>query len=293
MFNKANILDGKEIALKIKAGLKKDVDALRTEAGVSPCLAVVLVGESTASKVYVRNKAKASEDIGIKFVLHAMPSDTTGQEILDLVSRLNQAKDVHGIIVQLPLPHHVDAYAVLEAIDPKKDVDGFHPYNMGSLVIGMPCLKPCTPLGVMGLIDSTGMDLSGKEAVIVGRSNIVGKPMAMMLLGRNATVTICHSRTTDLPGCISRADLVVAAIGKERFIKGEWIKPGSIVIDVGINRTAEGGLAGDVDFDGARERASFITPVPGGVGPMTVAMLLKNTVTAAKMQSGASKAGKA
>lgn len=293
MYNKAKIINGKEIALKVKADLKADVEALKREAGVSPCLAVVLVGENPASKVYVRNKAKASEDIGIKFLLHAMPLDTKEETLLGLISTLNDARDVHGIIVQLPLPQHMNPDSLLEAIDPKKDVDGFHPYNMGRLVAGSPCMQPCTPLGVMGLIDSTGVDLSGKEAVIAGRSNIVGKPMAMMLLKRNATVTICHSRTLDLPACISRADLVVAAIGRERFIKGEWIRPGAIVIDVGINRTAEGGLAGDVDFEGALKRASFITPVPGGVGPMTVAMLLKNTVAAAKARIKAARQGSA
>ncbi|MDO8426309.1 MAG: bifunctional 5,10-methylenetetrahydrofolate dehydrogenase/5,10-methenyltetrahydrofolate cyclohydrolase, partial [Deltaproteobacteria bacterium] len=191
-------------------------------------------------------------------------------------------KDVHGILVQLPLPKHINEERVLESISPQKDVDGFHPYNMGRLMIGSPLLQPCTPFGVMRLLESTGVDLTGKEAVVVGRSNIVGKPMAMMLLKKNATVTVCHSKTKDLPGKVRGADIVIAAIGKAQFVKGDWIKEGAIVVDVGINRTPEGKLVGDVDFDGASRKASFITPVPGGVGPMTIAMLLKNTVEAAK-----------
>jgi methylenetetrahydrofolate dehydrogenase (NADP+)/methenyltetrahydrofolate cyclohydrolase len=286
MSDPAKLIDGKAIALKIRAELKKEVEALKKNRGITPGLAVILVGENPASKVYVRNKAKACAEVGIMSFEHTLPEDAPEAGLLRLISGLNSAKEVHGILVQLPLPHHIDAEKVLEAVDPKKDVDGFHPYNMGRLMMGRPNLEPCTPLGIMRLIDSTGIDIGGKEAVVVGRSNIVGKPMAMMLLKRHSTVTICHSRTQGLPMCVGRADVLIAAVGKERFIKGDWIRPGSIVIDVGINRTAEGGLAGDVDFEGAFKRAGFITPVPGGVGPMTIAMLLKNTVDAAKAGIG-------
>ena len=220
--------------------------------------------------------------MGISSTHHKLPESTTQAELLDLIRELNASKEVHGILVQLPLPKHIDEEAILEEISPMKDVDGFHPYNMGRLMIGNPVLQPCTPFGVMRLIDSTGVDLSGKEAVVVGRSNIVGKPMAMMLLKRNATVTVCHSKTKGLPERVRAADVVVAAVGRAEFVKGDWIKKGAIVIDVGINRTSEGRLVGDVDFEGASEHAAFITPVPGGVGPMTIAMLLKNTVEAAK-----------
>jgi len=278
----ARIINGKEIAAQVRAELKSDIQALKERTGVIPGLTVVLVGENPASVVYVRNKVKACEEVGIRSTQHKLPETATQAELLKLIRELNASKDVHGILVQLPLPKQIDEEAILEEISPSKDVDGFHPYNMGRLMIGNPLLQPCTPFGVMRLIDSTGIDLSGKEAVVVGRSNIVGKPMAMMLLRRNATVTICHSKTKDLSERIAKADVVVAAVGRAEFVKGDWIKEGAVVIDVGINRTAEGRLVGDVDFEGASERAGYITPVPGGVGPMTIAMLLKNTVEAAK-----------
>jgi len=278
----ARIINGKEIAAQVRAELKSEIQALKESSGVTPGLTVVLVGENPASVVYVRNKVKACEEVGIRSTQHKLPGTTTQAELLKLIKELNASKEVHGILVQLPLPKQINEEAILEEISPLKDVDGFHPYNMGRLMIGNPLLQPCTPFGVMRLIESTGIDLAGKEAVVVGRSNIVGKPMAMMLLRRNATVTICHSKTKDLADRIAKADVVVAAVGRAEFVKGDWIKQGAVVIDVGINRTPEGKLVGDVDFEGASLRAGFITPVPGGVGPMTIAMLLKNTVEAAK-----------
>lgn len=278
----AKMINGKEIAAQVRAGLKTEIQELKDRTGVVPGLTVVLVGENPASVVYVRNKIKACEEVGIRSVQHKLPETTTHAELLALIRELNASKEVHGILVQLPLPKQIDEEEILEEISPSKDVDGFHPYNVGRLMIGNPVLQPCTPYGVMHLIESTGIDISGKDAVVVGRSNIVGKPMAMMLLRRNATVTVCHSKTTDLVERIKKADILVAAIGRAEFIKGEWVKDGAVVIDVGMNRTSEGKLVGDVDFEGASEKASFITPVPGGVGPMTIAMLLKNTVEAAR-----------
>src|SRR5574337_537424 len=278
----ASIIDGKEVSARVRAELKAEIDDLKQEHGLTPGLAVVLVGENPASKVYVRNKTRACEETGIRSFQHTLPDSLSEGDLLDLINELNGSNDVHGILVQLPLPKQINEEKVLEAISPQKDVDGFHPYNMGRLMIGSPLLQPCTPFGVMRLLESIGADLSGKEAVIIGRSNIVGKPMAMMLLRKNATVTICHSRTKDLPEKVRGADIVIAAMGKAQFVKGDWIKEGAIVIDVGINRMPDGKLVGDVDFDGASRKASFITPVPGGVGPMTIAMLLKNTVEAAK-----------
>ena len=277
----AKIINGKEIAAQVRAELRSEIQALKEKTGITPGLTVVLVGENPASLVYVRNKIKACEEVGINSVQHKLPETTTHEELLGLIRHLNASKDVHGILVQLPLPKQINEEEILEEISPSKDVDGFHPYNVGRLMIGNPVLQPCTPYGVMRLLDSTGVDLSGKDAVVVGRSNIVGKPMAMMLLKRNATVTVCHSKTKDLVERVRKADILVAAIGRAEFIKGEWVKEGAVVIDVGMNRTMEGRLVGDVDFEGASERASFITPVPGGVGPMTIAMLLKNTVVAA------------
>jgi len=277
----AKIINGKEIAAQVRAELRSEIQALKEKTGVTPGLTVVLVGENPASLVYVRNKIKACEEVGINSVQHKLPDTTTHAELLSLIRKLNASKEVHGILVQLPLPKQINEEEILEEISPSKDVDGFHPYNVGRLMIGNPVLQPCTPYGVMRLLDSTGVDLSGKDAVVVGRSNIVGKPMAMMLLKRNATVTVCHSKTKDLVERVRKADILVAAIGRAEFIKGEWVKEGAVVIDVGMNRTMEGKLVGDVDFEGASERASFITPVPGGVGPMTIAMLLKNTVVAA------------
>jgi len=277
----AKIINGKEIAAQVRAELRSEIQALKEKTGVTPGLTVVLVGENPASLVYVRNKIKACEEVGINSVQHKLPETVTHEELLGLIRHLNASKAVHGILVQLPLPKQINEEEILEEISPSKDVDGFHPYNVGRLMIGNPVLQPCTPYGVMRLLDSTGVDLSGKDAVVVGRSNIVGKPMAMMLLKRNATVTVCHSKTKDLVERVKKADILVAAIGRAEFIKGEWVKEGAVVIDVGMNRTMEGRLVGDVDFEGASERASFITPVPGGVGPMTIAMLLKNTVVAA------------
>lgn len=284
MHTKAGIINGKEIAVGIRASLKIEVEGLKNAGGLVPGLAVVLVGENPASKVYVKNKTIACAEVGIKSFQHTLPRDTTEGALLGLIRELNSSKEVHGILVQLPLSPQINSELILEAISPAKDVDGFHPYNIGRLATGSPVLQPCTPLGIMHLIDSTGVDITGKDAVVIGRSNIVGKPIALMLIKRSATVTVCHSKTIDMAGKIALADIVVAAIGAPRFVKGEWIKQGAIVIDVGINRLPDGTLAGDVDFDSASKRASFITPVPGGVGPMTIAMLLKNTVEAAKRQ---------
>jgi methylenetetrahydrofolate dehydrogenase (NADP+)/methenyltetrahydrofolate cyclohydrolase len=284
---KGTIIDGREVAAALRAELKGEVAALRSRTGSAPGLAVVLAGDNPASKVYVRNKTRACEEVGIRSFQHTLPEGTATAEIARLIGDLNSSPDVHGILVQLPLPAHVDASAVIEAISPAKDVDGFHPCNLGRLLIGSPAFQPCTPAGVMRLLDHYGVEVSGAHAVVVGRSNIVGKPMALMLLKRNATVTICHSRTPDLPARIKEADILVAAIGKDRFIKGGWVKEGAVVIDVGMNRSADGRLTGDVDYESASSRASLITPVPGGVGPMTVAMLLKNTVDAFKAVSSA------
>lgn len=278
----AKIINGKEIAAQVRAELKSEIQALKDSTGVTPGLTVVLVGENPASVVYVRNKIKACEEVGIRSVQHKLPETTTHAELLALIRELNASKDVHGILVQLPLPKQINEEEILEEIAPSKDVDGFHPYNVGRLMIGNPVLQPCTPYGVMRLLDSTGVDLSGKDAVVVGRSNIVGKPMALMLLKRNATVTVCHSKTKDLVERVRRADILVAAIGRAEFIKGDWVKEGAVVIDVGMNRSFDGKLVGDVDFEGASMRASFITPVPGGVGPMTIIMLMQNTVSAAE-----------
>ncbi len=283
----SRIIDGREIAAEVRAEIKSEISLLKEKSGVTPGLAVVLVGDDPASRVYVRNKGKACEEVGIRSFQHTLPADTGEEDLLALIKELNGSKEVNGILVQLPLPSHINEETVLEAVSPQKDVDGFHPYNIGRLMIGRPLLQPCTPYGVMRMLESTGVDLTGKEAVVVGRSNIVGKPMALMLLHRNATVTICHSKTRDIAQKVRSADIIIAAVGRAGFVKGEWVKDGAVVIDVGINRTADGKLVGDVEFEGASRRASFITPVPGGVGPMTIAMLLKNTVEAAKRASGA------
>ena len=280
----ANIIDGKALAQKLRDRLKSEVDMLKDQ-GIKPGLAVVLVGDNPASLVYVKAKGKACDEVSINSFQRTLHKEITQKELLWQISELNNDPKVHGILVQLPLPEHLDEELILEAISPEKDVDGFHPMNTGRLVINKPLFQPCTPLGIIKLIENTGVDISGKEAVVVGRSNIVGKPVAFMLLHRNATVTICHSRTQNLCEKIGRADILIVAIGKPAAIKGEWIKQGAIVIDVGINRLDGGKLVGDVEFDGAFKKASFITPVPGGVGPMTIAMLLYNTVAAAKRQS--------
>jgi methylenetetrahydrofolate dehydrogenase (NADP+)/methenyltetrahydrofolate cyclohydrolase len=280
----ARIIDGKAIAERLSADVAAAV-AARVAGGRSPPgLAVVLVGENAASRVYVRNKRRTTEAVGMRSFAFDLPATTSQEELLALVDRLNADTSVNGILVQLPLPKHIDEEAVTERIDPKKDVDGFHPYNIGRLVLKRPTLRPCTPYGCMTLLKSTGEDLAGKHAVIIGQSNIVGRPMALELLMERCTVTICHSRTRDLPGLVRQADIVVAGVGKANFVQGDWVKEGAIVIDVGINRNAEGKLCGDVDFAAAKERAGWITPVPGGVGPMTIATLLANTLRAAEMQ---------
>ena len=282
----ASILDGKSVAASVRASIRQESAALKSAHGITPGLAVVLVGDDPASQVYVRNKTRACEDAGIRSIQHTLPASTTEGELLRLIDGLNASNDVNGILVQLPLPRQINETVVLERIHPSKDADGFHPYNVGRLAIGNPLIEPCTPKGIMKLLDTTGINVSGKDAVVVGRSNIVGKPIALMLLRKSATVTVCHSRTTDLAGKVSSADIVIAAIGKPNFISGGWIKEGAVVIDVGINRLPDGKLCGDVEFVEAAKRASFITPVPGGVGPMTIAMLLKNTLDAARMQHG-------
>ncbi|MBI5893455.1 MAG: bifunctional methylenetetrahydrofolate dehydrogenase/methenyltetrahydrofolate cyclohydrolase FolD [Deltaproteobacteria bacterium] len=280
----AKIIDGKALASKIRQELKTEVDKLKTN-GIKPGLAVILVGNNPASKVYVNAKGKACEEVGINSLQHNLPENVEQKELISLIQRLNNTPDVHGILVQLPLPAHIDEENVLEAISPYKDVDGFHPFNIGRLAIGKPALQPCTPFGIMKLLESEGLEISGKHAVVVGRSNIVGKPAAIMLLERHATVTICHSRTKNLSDVTRQADILIAAVGRPKMVKGDWIKKGAIVIDVGVNRLENGSLAGDVDFEEAKQIASAITPVPGGVGPMTIAMLLNNTIEAAKRQS--------
>lgn len=276
----AAIIDGKKQALELRKKLAQEVEAY-AKRGLIPGLAVVQVGENAASQVYVRNKRTACGKAGIQSFAHDLPESTSEASLLSIIADLNDDPRVHGILVQLPLPAHIDSARVIEAIAPEKDVDGFHPENVGRLHIGRPCLPPCTPSGIMHLIDSTGVDISGKRACVIGRSNIVGKPVFVMLLARNATVTICHSKTVGIDAEIGRADIVVAAIGNPEFVKGAWLKPGAIVIDVGMNRLEDGRLVGDVEFAAACERAAFITPVPGGVGPMTIAMLLSNTLEAA------------
>ena len=279
------IIDGKAIAADIRAEIAADVAVLK-EQGVTPGLAVVLVGDDPASRVYVTMKERACEQAGIFSDEHKLPAETTEAQLLALIEALNNDPRIDGILVQLPLPDHIDENKVLEAISPAKDADGFHPYNVGRLVTGNPLYQPCTPYGVMKMLERTGVDLTGKEVVVVGRSNIVGKPVALMCLAQHATVTLCHSRTRDLPAKVAQADVLIAAVGRPEMIKGEWIKKGAVVIDVGVNRVGEKKLVGDVEFEAARERASAITPVPGGVGPMTITMLLYNTVEGAKRRAG-------
>ena len=281
----AKLIDGKAIAQGIRENLKIEVEAFKKQNSFAPGLATILVGENPASKVYVKSKNKACEEAGMLSFHHVLPESVSEADLLKLVDRLNCDETVHGILVQLPLPKQIRSDKILNSISPDKDVDGFHPVNVGNLVAGNPCLKSCTPFGIMKLIESIKYDLTGKNAVVVGRSNIVGKPVALMLLAAHATVTICHSKTGNLPDIVRRADLVVAAIGRPAFVKGDWIKPGAVVIDVGINRLPDGKLVGDVEFAEASKRASAITPVPGGVGPMTIAMLLWNTLEAAKGQT--------
>jgi methylenetetrahydrofolate dehydrogenase (NADP+)/methenyltetrahydrofolate cyclohydrolase len=276
------IIDGKRIAAKVRGEVSAAVKDLRAR-GLQPGLTVVRVGEDPASAIYVRGKRKDCEEVGIRSDEHHLPADTSQATLMALVARLNADPAVHGILVQLPLPKGLDERAVLDAIDPRKDADGFHPFNVGALSIGIPGTpRPCTPAGVMRMLDEAGVDPKGKRALVVGRSNIVGKPMAMMLLERHATVTIGHSRTADLAAEVGRADVLVAAIGKAELVRGAWLKEGAVVIDVGMNRLADGRLVGDVEYAAAEKRASAITPVPGGVGPMTRAMLLVNTVELAR-----------
>ena len=282
----ARIIDGKARAERATAEIKLQV-AARVAAGKSaPGLAVVLVGADAASQVYVRNKRRTTEAVGMKSFSYDLPEAVSQRELLELIGHLNADPFVDGILVQLPLPKHIDADTVTEGIDPRKDVDGLHPYNMGRLVLKRPALRPCTPQGCMVLLRDTGEELVGKHAVIIGQSNIVGRPMALELLMARCTVTVCHSATRDLPAIVATADILIAAMGKLAFVQGAWIKPGAIVIDVGTNRTPEGKLSGDVDFASAAERAGWITPVPGGVGPMTIAMLLANTLRAAEAIDG-------
>jgi methylenetetrahydrofolate dehydrogenase (NADP+) / methenyltetrahydrofolate cyclohydrolase len=277
----AQLIDGVALSRKLRADVAVRASALRAR-GVVPGLAVVLVGDNPASQVYVRNKVKACEDSGLHSVLERYPATLTEAELLARIDALNCDPAIHGILVQLPLPAHIDAHQVIEAISPEKDVDGFHVASAGALMVGQPGFWPCTPYGCMKMLEDIGYDLRGKHAVVIGRSNIVGKPMALMLLQKNATVTVCHSATKDLKAMTLQADVIVAAVGKRDVLTADMVKPGAVVIDVGMNRNDEGKLCGDVDFEGVRQVAGYITPVPGGVGPMTITMLLVNTLEAAE-----------
>jgi methylenetetrahydrofolate dehydrogenase (NADP+)/methenyltetrahydrofolate cyclohydrolase len=281
----ARIIDGRAIAAEFRQEEALRVARLREE-GITPGLAVVIVGDNAASRVYVRNKTLACEAIGIRSDVHSLAESTTQAQLVAFVRRLNDDPNVHGILVQLPLPRHLDARLVIETVSPDKDVDGFHFHNIGALVVGEPAFYPCTPWGIMKLLEHEGIPVEGRHAVVVGRSNIVGKPMALMLMHAGATVTVCHSKTPDVAAMTRQGDILVAAVGKPRLIKGDMVKPGAVVIDVGVNRLPDGTLAGDVDFEGASQVASRITPVPGGVGPMTIAMLLRNTVRSAERVAG-------
>jgi len=281
----ANIISGKEVSLKVKGEVREKVLELK-EKGIETGLAVVIVGDNPASRVYVNNKKKACEEVGFTSYEYALPEETTEEELLELVNTLNNDDKVNGILVQLPLPKQINETAVINAISPDKDVDAFHPVNVGKIMIGDYAFLPCTPAGIMELIDSTGVDIAGKSCVVIGRSNIVGKPMSMLLLHRSGTVTICHSKTKNLKEICSQADILVAAVGRPNFVTGDMVKEGAVVIDVGINRMEDGKLCGDVNFAEAEKKASFITPVPGGVGPMTIAMLMKNTLTSAMIKNG-------
>ncbi len=279
----AQILDGKAIAADIRRELKSKVSAMTTSGKRPPGLAVVLVGEDPASQIYVRNKQRSCEEVGFLSAMHRLPAESSEATLLTLIDQLNEQDEIDGILVQLPLPKQINEEAVIERISPTKDVDGFHPYNVGRLTLKMPILRPCTPKGVMTMLDRTGQDLEGLDAVIIGQSNIVGRPMALELLARRCTITVCHSRTKNLEEKARSADILVAAVGRPEFVPGEWIKPGALVIDVGINRREDGTLCGDVDFASCKERAAWITPVPGGVGPMTIVSLLENTLQAREL----------
>ena len=277
------IIDGKKISAEIKDELKQEVAAMKAE-GKEIALAVIQVGEDPASSVYVRNKKKACEYIGITSVSYEIPEDSTQQELLDLVEKCNKDPKINGILVQLPLPPHMDEDAVIHAIDPKKDVDGFHPVSVGNMVIGNDGFLPCTPAGIIELLKRSGVEIGGKECVVVGRSNIVGKPMSMLLLRENGTVTVCHSRTRNIEEICAEADILIASVGSPRLVTADWVKKGAVVIDVGINRV-DGRLCGDVDFETVKDKAAVITPVPKGVGPMTIAMLLENTLESYRKHS--------
>ncbi len=279
------IIDGKAISAATRADIKSEVDQLKAK-GITPGLAVIIVGDDPASRVYVNNKKKACAELGMLSEEYALPAETTREELLELIDTLNKRDDIDGILCQLPLPRHLDEKEVINSIDPSKDVDAFHPVNVGKIMIGDYSFLPCTPAGVMELIRRSDLEVAGKHCVVIGRSNIVGKPMAMLMLHANATVTICHSRTTNLKEVCREADILIASVGKAGFVTADMVKPGAIVIDVGINRNAEGKLCGDVDYLAVSEVASAITPVPGGVGPMTITMLMQNTLTAAKHRRG-------
>lgn len=280
----AKIISGKEVSAKVKNEVKEKTLELKNK-GIEVGLAVVIVGDDPASRVYVNNKKKACEEVGFTSYEYALPAETTEAELLALVDKLNKDDKVNGILVQLPVPKHINETAVINAISPDKDVDAFHPVNVGKIMIGDYAFLPCTPAGVMELIDSTGVDIAGKSCVVIGRSNIVGKPMSMLLLHRSGTVTICHSKTKNLKEICANADILVAAVGRPNFVTGDMVKEGAVVIDVGINRLENGKLCGDVNYEEAEKKAAFITPVPGGVGPMTIAMLMKNTLTAAMIKN--------
>ncbi|NLO81605.1 MAG: bifunctional methylenetetrahydrofolate dehydrogenase/methenyltetrahydrofolate cyclohydrolase FolD [Clostridiales bacterium] len=277
----ANIIDGKALSNRLRESIKSRVEELKSRKGITPGLTVILVGNDPASAVYVRNKERACKQVGMNSSIIKLGEDTTQEELLRHIERLNKDKGVHGILVQLPLPPQIDPTQVINAIDPRKDVDGFHPMNVGRLVTGQACLEPCTPKGIIRLIQETGEPIRGKNAVVIGRSNIVGKPVSLMLLKNDATVTICHSKTSGLDEICRRADILVVAVGRPNFVDNRYVRDGAIVIDVGINRV-DGKLVGDVDFQEVRQKAGWITPVPGGVGPMTITMLLENTLQAAQ-----------
>lgn len=278
------IIDGKKLAKTTRENLRLEVEELK-ENGINPKLAVIMVGNNSASQIYVRNKSRACDEVGIEFEEYLLPTTTEQSELLNLIDKLNKQEDINGILLQSPIPDGLDINEAFRKISPEKDVDGFHPVNVGKLVLGQDTFVSCTPYGIMRMFEAYNIDLEGKNAVVIGRSNIVGKPMSHCLLNKNATVTICHSRTKNLAEITKKADILVAAIGKAEFVKADMVKEGAVVIDVGINRTEEGKLKGDVDFENVSKKASYITPVPGGVGPMTIAMLMNNVVKAAKMQN--------
>ena len=282
----ARLIDGKALALQVREGLATQSAAVLAKTGMKPGLATILVGDDPASHLYVKSKQKACDAAGIYIDDHKLPASTTQAELLALIEKENADPKIHGILIQLPLPKHIDSKVVLEAVSPNKDADGFHPYNFGRLVEGHPVFEACTPKGVIKMIESTGVSIEGKRAVVLGRSNIVGKPLALMLLQRNATVTICHSKTKDLPAMCCEAELLLVAIGKAKFVTADMVRDGAVVIDVGTNRLPDGKVVGDVDFETVSQKAGWISPVPGGVGPMTIAMLLDNTVESAKRMAG-------